>query len=102
MVTVIVLIGGFVAKTILLKPKPPTAAQVAAAAKLAEVKLDNLCASHNGLPTKPLPDATGADPKAADSKAATTTTTSTPRPPTRPARSTRSTRSRSTSRPATT
>ena len=55
MITVIALIGGFVAKTILLKPPPLTAKQVADAAKLAEVTLDNLCASHNGLPTKPLP-----------------------------------------------
>ena len=55
MVTVIVLIGAFVAKTILLKPKPLTAAQVALAAKLADLKLENTCASHNGLATKPLP-----------------------------------------------
>ena len=60
MVTVFVLIGGFVAKTVLLKPKPPTAAQVAAAAKLADLKLENLCASHNGLPTKAASRATGA------------------------------------------
>jgi flagellar basal body-associated protein FliL len=77
MVTVIVLIGGFAAKSILLKPKPPTAAQVAAAAKLADVKLENLCASHNGLPTQPLPtgaaDAKDAQPT---DKGATTTTTS--------------------------
>ena len=81
MVVVIVLIGGFVAKTILLKPKPLTATQVAAAAKLADVKLENLCASHNGLPTKPLPGDAAADPKAKDSKAPpSTTTTSTTAP----------------------
>jgi flagellar basal body-associated protein FliL len=55
MITVFVLIGGFVAKSVLLKPKPLTPAQVAVAAKLAEVELDNLCASHNGQPLKPLP-----------------------------------------------
>jgi flagellar basal body-associated protein FliL len=70
MITVFVLIGGFVAKSVLLKPKPPTPAQVEAAAKLAELKLDNLCASHNGLPLKPLPS-----DGSADSKTATTTTT---------------------------
>jgi flagellar basal body-associated protein FliL len=68
MVVVFVLIGGMVAKTVLLKPKPPTAAQVASAAKLADLKLENTCASHNGLPTKPLPT----DGKA---KPAPTTTT---------------------------
>jgi flagellar basal body-associated protein FliL len=68
MVVVFVLIGGMVAKTVLLKPKPPTAAQVASAAKLADLKLENTCASHNGLPTKPLPT----DGK---SKPAPTTTT---------------------------
>jgi flagellar basal body-associated protein FliL len=73
MITVIALIGAFVAKTILLKPPPLTAKQVTAAAKLTEVTLDNLCASHNGLPTKPLP----ADPAAKTSKAPTTTTTTT-------------------------
>ena len=71
MVTVIVLIGGFAAKSILLKPKPPTPAQVAAAADLADLKLANTCAAHNGLPTKPLP----ADAKAGDSKGSVTTTT---------------------------
>ena len=55
MVSVIVLIGGFAAKTVLLKPKPLTTTQVAAAAKLADVKLQNLCASHNDLPSQPLP-----------------------------------------------
>jgi len=74
MVTVIVLIGGFAAKSILLKPKPPTPAQVAAAAELADLKLENTCAAHNGLPTKPLP-ADAADAKAKDSKGSTTTTT---------------------------
>jgi len=68
MVVVFVLIGGMVAKTVLLKPKPLTAAQVAAAAKLEDLKLANTCAEHNGLPTKPLPT----DDKA---KAPTTTTT---------------------------
>ena len=72
MVTVIVLIGAFAAKTILLKPKPPTAAQVAAAASLADLKLENLCESHNDMPTKPLPaDAAGTKSK---DKGATTTT----------------------------
>jgi flagellar basal body-associated protein FliL len=68
MVFVIVLIGGFAAKTVLLKPKPPTPAQVAAATKLTEVKLENLCASHNNLPEKPLPGA-------AKTPGSTTTTT---------------------------
>ena len=76
MVTVIVLIGGFAAKSILLKPKPPTAAQVAAAADLADLKLANTCAAHNGLPTKPLPtDAKAGDSKSSDSKDSVTTTT---------------------------
>ena len=39
-----------------LKPQPPTAAQVAAKAKLAEVKLETMCASHNEL-HQPLPKA---------------------------------------------
>ena len=43
-------------QVVLLKPKPLTPAQVAAAAELADAKLANTCASHNGLPTKPLPD----------------------------------------------
>lgn len=73
MITVIALIGAFVAKTILLKPAPPTAKQVADAAKVTQITLDNLCASHNGLPTKPLPVETGAK-----SKAAPTTTTTEP------------------------
>jgi flagellar basal body-associated protein FliL len=71
MVTVIVLIGGFVAKTVLLKPAPQTAQQIADAAKVAEITLANLCASHNGLPTRPLP----AETAAKKSKAAPTTTT---------------------------
>jgi len=75
MITVFVLIGGFAVKTVLLKPKPPTPAQVAAAAKLTEAKLDNLCASHNGLPSQPLPgDTAGGSSKTA----ATTTTTVAP------------------------
>jgi flagellar basal body-associated protein FliL len=74
MVAVFVLIGGMVAKTVLLKPKPLTAAQVAAAAELADLKLANTCASHNGLPTKPLPEA----PAVKDKKGATTTTTLAP------------------------
>jgi flagellar basal body-associated protein FliL len=79
MVFVFVLIGGFAAKTILLKPKPLTTAQVAAATKLADVKLQNLCASHNDLPTQPLPgDATTTGAKAA---ASTTTTTAGPNSP---------------------
>jgi len=73
MVTVIVLIGAFAAKTVLLKPKPPTPAQVAAASKLADVKLENMCASHNGLPEKPLP--TDATTTAAAKPATTSTTT---------------------------
>jgi flagellar basal body-associated protein FliL len=79
MVAVFVLIGGMVAKTVLLKPKPPTAAQVASAAALVNLKLENLCASHNGLATKPLP----ADPAAKASKGtpSTTTTTSGPNDP---------------------
>ena len=77
MVVVIVLIGAFAAKTVLLKPKPPTPAQVASAAQLTDLKLQNLCASHNGLPTKPLPATPGA--KAAPS---TTTTTIGPDDPT--------------------
>jgi flagellar basal body-associated protein FliL len=68
MVFVIVLIGGFAAKTILLKPKPLTPAQTAAATKLTELKLENLCASHNNLPQQPLPGA-------AKTPASTTTTT---------------------------
>jgi flagellar basal body-associated protein FliL len=82
MVTVIALIGGLAAKSILLKPKPPTAAQVAAAAKLADVKLENLCASHNDLPTKPLPtDGTAKADTAKGAKAdSTSTTTSTTLP----------------------
>ena len=76
MVTVIVLIGGFVAKTILLKPPPKTAKQLATAAKVADITLQNLCASHNSLPTKPLPAADGT--KAAPS----TTTTTSPDAPT--------------------
>jgi flagellar basal body-associated protein FliL len=71
MVAVFVLIGGMVAKTVLLKPKPLTAAQVAAAAELADLKLANTCASHNGLPTKPLPEA----PTKGKHKPAPTTTT---------------------------
>ena len=70
MAFVFVLIGGFAAKTILLKPKPLTAEQVAAAAKLTEAKLENLCASHNNLPTHPLPG----DAATKDAKATTTTT----------------------------
>jgi flagellar basal body-associated protein FliL len=73
MVFVIVLIGGLAAKTVLLKPKPPTPAQVADTAKLTEVKLENLCASHNGLPSQPLPS----DAPAKGAKAAPTTTTTT-------------------------
>jgi flagellar basal body-associated protein FliL len=75
MVFVIVLIGGFAAKTILLKPAPPTAAQVAAATKLTEVTLENLCASHNDLPTQPLP--TAAPAKGAKPAPTTTSTTTT-------------------------
>ena len=79
MIVVIVLIGGFVAKTVLLKPKPLTAKQIAAAAELADAKLANLCASHNGLPTQPLPTADGAtDAKSKGSKAGSTTTTTNP------------------------
>ncbi len=59
MVAVFVLIGGLVAKTVLLKPKPPTSAQVKFAKELAEAELANLCASHNGLPTHPLPTPEG-------------------------------------------
>jgi flagellar basal body-associated protein FliL len=77
MVAVFVLIGGMVAKTVLLKPKPLTAAQVAAAAELADVTLANTCASHNGLPTKPLPTDAAAKDKGKD-KAGTTTTTIAP------------------------
>jgi flagellar basal body-associated protein FliL len=73
MITVIVLIGGFVAKSILLKPPPLTAKQVAYNAELAEATLANLCASHNGLPVKPLP----VDPTAKAVKSASTTTTTT-------------------------
>ncbi len=75
MVFVFVLIGGFAAKTILLKPKPLTTAQVAAATKLADVKLQNLCASHNNLPQQPLPGA------AANGVPTTTTTTAGPDSP---------------------
>jgi flagellar basal body-associated protein FliL len=73
MIVVIVLIGGFAAKTVLLKPKPLTAAQVAAAARLADVNLENLCASHNDLPAEPLP--TQAQPNGSKVQPATTTTT---------------------------
>ncbi|MGO9875082.1 MAG: flagellar basal body-associated protein FliL [Acidimicrobiia bacterium] len=73
MIVVIMLIGGFVAKTILLKPKPLTASQVAAAAALANTKLENLCASHNDLPTQSLPTET--PPKGSKVQPATTTTT---------------------------
>jgi len=71
MVFVFALIGGLAAKTILLKPKPLTAAQVAAAAKLTDLKLENLCASHNNLPTQPLPS----EAKTKDAKDHGTTTT---------------------------
>jgi flagellar basal body-associated protein FliL len=77
MVFVIVLIGGFAAKTILLKPKPPTASQVADAAKLVELKLENLCATHNDLPTQPLPADTSAKGKGAKTTTSTSTTTTT-------------------------
>ena len=73
MVTVIVLIGAFVAKTILLKPPPLTAKQIALAAKVSEVTLENTCASHNGLATKPLPTDSGST----KTKSAPTTTTTT-------------------------
>jgi flagellar FliL protein len=73
MIFVIVLIGGFAAKTVLLKPKPLTAAQVAAAAALANIKLENLCASHNDLPAQALP--ADAQPKGSKVQPATTTTT---------------------------
>ena len=73
MIAVIVLIGGFVAKTILLKPPPLTDKQVAYNAKLAEVTLENLCASHNQLPSKALPTEPGAKP--AKTPPSTTTTT---------------------------
>ena len=73
MITVIVLIGGFAAKTILLKPPPLTAAQIAYNTKKAEVTLENLCASHNQLPAKPLPTEPGA--KAPKTPPSTTTTT---------------------------
>ena len=72
MVTVIVLIGAFAAKTVLLKPKPATPAQLAAATKLADLKLENMCASHNGLPEKPLPADAASTTTA---KSATTSTT---------------------------
>jgi flagellar basal body-associated protein FliL len=75
MVAVFVLIGGMVAKTVLLKPKPLTAAQVAAAAELADLKLDNTCASHNGLPTKPLPEEAGKKDTGKDKGTSATTTT---------------------------
>jgi flagellar basal body-associated protein FliL len=73
MVTVILLIGAFAAKTVLLKPKPATPAQLAAATELADVKLENMCASHNGLPEKPLPADTASATTTA--KPATTSTT---------------------------
>jgi flagellar basal body-associated protein FliL len=76
MITVFVLIGGFVAKTVLLKPKALTPAQVDAAAKLTEATLENLCASHNGLPTHALPT----DAAAGASKTAATATTTTAGP----------------------
>jgi flagellar basal body-associated protein FliL len=79
MVFVIVLIGGLAAKTVLLKPKPPTPAQVADAAKLTEITLENLCASHNGLPSQPLP--ADAPAKGAKTAATTTTTTTVPDSP---------------------
>jgi flagellar basal body-associated protein FliL len=83
MVFVIVLIGGLAAKTVLLKPKPPTPAQVADAAKLTEVKLENLCASHNGLPSQRLPsDAPAKGAKGAKAAPTTTTTTTVPDSPT--------------------
>ena len=82
MVFVIVLIGGLAAKTVLLKPKPPTPAQVADAAKLTEITLENLCASHNGLPSQPLPsDAPAKGAKSAKTAATTTTTTTVPDSP---------------------
>ncbi len=78
MVFVIVLIGGLAAKTVLLKPKPPTPAQVADAAKLTEITLENLCASHNGLPSQPLPsDAPAKGAKGTKASTPTTTTTTT-------------------------
>jgi flagellar basal body-associated protein FliL len=73
MIFVIVLIGGFAAKTVLLKPKPLSASQVATAAKVAEVDLENLCASHNGLATQPLPTVASA----AGTKTTPSTTTTT-------------------------
>ncbi len=76
MITVIVLIGGFVAKSILLKPAPLTAKQVAYNAQLAEATLANLCASHNDLPVEPLPVAPGT--KAAKPATGATTTTTAP------------------------
>ena len=75
MIMVIVMIGAFAAKTVLLKPKPPTPAQVASAAKVTEIKLENVCASHNGLPTQPVPGDTSATPKGAKAAPATTSTT---------------------------
>jgi flagellar basal body-associated protein FliL len=73
MIFVIVLIGGFAAKTILLKPTPPSASQVAATATLAEGQLENLCAAHNGLPTHPMPAV--ATTHSAKTPPTTTTTT---------------------------
>ena len=81
MVFVIVLIGGLAAKTVLLKPKPPTPAQVADAAKLTEITLENLCASHNGLPSQPLPADARQGRKGAKAAATTTTTTTVPDSP---------------------
>ena len=77
MITVIVLIGGFVAKSILLKPPPLTAKQIAYTAELADVTLNNLCASHNGLPVKALPADPGAKQAKVKANAAPSTTTTT-------------------------
>ena len=64
MVTVIVLIGRVRRpRRSLLKPKPPTAGAGRRRGQARDVKLENMCASHNGLPEKPLPADARARPR---------------------------------------
>jgi flagellar basal body-associated protein FliL len=57
-VVVSALIGGAVAKAVLLKPALPSPAQAATAATAAQLTLESSCAMHNGLPTKAAPATT--------------------------------------------
>src|SRR5260221_609046 len=79
MIMVIVLIGGYVAKSILLRPPPLTSKQIAYNAELADATLANLCGSHNGLAVKPLPvDPSAKKTKTKSAPTSTTTTTIAP------------------------